>query len=80
MRREARIICYGCGTHTGKNIKTLQGESGFGRSFDFSPDSQLLATDQKDGSVLIMNARTGQHINILDRPGYDMVFSPDGKR
>src|SRR5262249_22865586 len=59
----------------------LKGHGGSVMAVAFSPDSKLLASSSRDGSIRLWDARTGQSRQTLlghTMDVYSVVFSPDG--
>jgi WD40 repeat protein/serine/threonine protein kinase len=67
-----------------KEVRTLQGHSGFILCVRYSPDGKVIATGEQDGTVRIWDATTGSEILSIKRTDGGAIgqiaFSPDGKR
>lgn len=67
---------------TGKNIKSLDGFTGFLNFAHFSPDGSLIASSSEDRTITLWKASTGDRTHVLtgsDQGLYGAIFSPDGK-
>ena len=70
-------------TLTGEHQHTLTGHSSDDQSILFSPDGASLVSRKRDGTVSLLNLRTGEEKNIppvlQDNSVRGVSFSPDGK-
>ncbi|WP_433473320.1 WD40 repeat domain-containing serine/threonine protein kinase [Spirillospora sp. CA-142024] len=63
-------------------LRELNGHEGRVQGLAFSPDSRVLASAAKDGTIRLWNTRTGETFATLDwekSDGATLAFSPDGR-
>jgi len=85
--RDGKYLVFTCGneiklwsTATWKYLKTLGGHSKYVSSTDISPDSKLVASGSRDGTIKIWNIISGDCIKTLeDCEKCSVNFSPDGE-
>ncbi len=68
---------------TGKELHTLERQIGTVFAVDFSPDSRLLASAGRAGTIVLWDPHTGERLRELvgnNNAILDMAFSPDGKK
>jgi WD40 repeat protein/serine/threonine protein kinase len=67
---------------TGQELLSLQGHTGQVNSVTFSPDGKRLASadNYPDYLVKVWDAQTGQELCSIKGGGWDVAYSPDGKR
>ncbi len=66
---------------TGKELRSLQGHTGFVRSVAFGPGGRTLASSGTDHTIKFWDVATGKELESLKNPSGDdsVVFSPDTK-
>ena len=66
---------------SGRELRTLVGQSGAAWSVAFSPDGQLLASGAMTGAVTLWDVASGRELRTLSGHSSDVfsvAFSPDG--
>jgi WD40 repeat protein len=68
--------------HSGAEVFTLKGHTGWVLSASFSPDGSRVVTGSWDGTARVWDAKTGAEVLTLKGHNYvnSASFSPDGSR